>query len=190
MRLRRADRRATHEAQTRAWLRAVVRSGLFDAARVERELRSVIGADLPHLDPEVAPAWIAAEWSAWAADAEGWPAVTDHERLLRAFARLAAEGLPVLVGCEDHWAATAALADLPADAHGLIWFTPMDVWHAVDEPMLEVNVWDRAGVNQREGAPLVERAIDAFGAEGIAAHFDEGRLEVAARWQRFPHSPA
>jgi hypothetical protein len=62
----------------------------------------------------------------------------------------------------------------------------MDVWHAVDEPMLELNVWDRVGTNQRESDPLVERVIEACAAEGISAHFDEGRVEVVARWQRIP----
>lgn len=190
MRFRRADRQHLHEEQTRAWLRGVVRSGLFDDQRVERELREVIGADLPHLDPNVTHTWIAAERAQWARDAESWPAVTDYDRLRAAFARLEAAGLPVLVGCEDHWAAASALAELPEHADGLLWFTPTDVWHAVDEPMLEVNVWDRAGVNQHEGSPLVERSIGAFAAEGIEAHFDEGRLEVAARWHLFPDSAA
>ncbi|MGN6722801.1 MAG: DUF6891 domain-containing protein [Marmoricola sp.] len=186
MRFRRADRQHLHEEQTRAWLRGVVRSGLFEDERVERELREVIGADLPHLDPEIAPVWIARERADWSTDAATWPAVTDYDRVHAVFERLEGDGLPVLVGCEDHWAATARLAELPPSADGLVWFTPMDVWHAVDEPMLEVNVWDRAGVNQGKGAPLVSRCIAACAAEGLEAHFDEGRLEVAARWQRRP----
>lgn len=190
MRFRRSDRQVLLERQTRAWLRDVVRSGLFDDDRVERELRDVIGADLPHLHPEVASSWIDQERAAWAREAATWPSATDYDRLHAVFARLGREGLPVLVGCEDHWAASAALGDLPTDAVGLIWFTPMDIWHAVDEPMLEMNIWDRHGVNQREGEPLVVRAIAACAAEGLEAHFDEGRLEVAARWQRFPDSPA
>ena len=184
MRFRRADRHLLHEEQTRAWLRGVVRSGLFDDERVERELRDVIGADLPHLDPDVALAWIEQERAAWSADAASWPAVTDYDRLQAAFRRLETDGIGVLVGCEDHWSATQVLSTLPPSAEGLMWCTYVDVWHAVDEPMLEMNVWDRAGMNQREGAPLVARAIDALAEEGLEAHFDEGRLEVAARWQR------
>ena len=190
MRLRRADRQHLHEEQTRAWLRGVVRSGLFDSERIERDLREAIGADLPHLDPGVAPDWIAQERSAWASDASTWPTVTDYDRLQSAFTRLRLDGLEVLIGCEDHWAASAALAALPADAAGLAWSTAMDIWHAVDEPMLEMNIWDRDGVNQREDARLVEQAVMAFAVEGLEAHFDEGRLEVAARWQKFPDSPA
>jgi hypothetical protein len=186
VRFRRADRQRLHEEQTRAWLRGVVRSGLFDPQRIDSDLREVIGADLPHLDPDVAPVWIAQERADWSRDAQGWPAVTDYDRLHAVFEDLRAEGVQVLIGCEDHWGATAALASVADDVEGLVWFTPMDVWHAVDEPMLEMNVWDRAGVNQREGDPLVERCIAACATEGLEAHFDEGRLEVAARWQRIP----
>lgn len=186
MRFRRADRQLRREQQTLAWLRGVVRSGLFDETRVERELRAVIAADLPGTDPQVAPEWIARERERWHAEARTWPGVTDYDRLHAAFEHLEEGGIRVLVGCEDHWAAKSALADLAPDAVGLAWFTPMDVWHAVDEPMLELNIWSRDAVNQREGAPLVDTAIQAFAREGLEAHFDEGRLEVAARWQRHP----
>lgn len=167
-----------------------MRSGLFDDERVERDLREAISADLPHLDWDAALNWIEQERADWARDARTWPTLTDYDRLQAVFTRLSDEGLPVLVGCEDHWAASAALRELDANADGLAWFTPMDVWHAVDEPMLEVNIWDREGVNQSEGEPLVAKAIVACVAQGLEAHFDEGRLEIAARWQRLPESPA
>ena len=186
MKLRRADRQLQREAQTRAWLRDVVRSGLFSDERVERELRAVIAADLPHTDPAVAPAWIAEATALWERDALDWPAVSDYDRLRAVFGRLEAEGIAVLEGCDDHWAAQATLDGVAADVAGLIWFTPVDIWHAVDEPMLEVNIWIRDGVNQHEGAPLVSQVIEACAAEGLEAHFDEGRLEIAARWQRRP----
>lgn len=177
------QRHLLREEQTRAWLRSVVRSGLIEPERIERELSDAIRTDLPHLSPEVAPAWVADSFAEWAHDAANWPSVMDYDRLQAAFDQLEREHLPVLVGCEDHWAATAVLKTLPPEAEGLLWFTPLDVWHAVDEPMLEVNIWSRQGVNQREGAPLVQRAITACAAEGLEAHFDEGRLEIAARWQ-------
>lgn len=190
MRRRRAvDRRHQREEQTRAWLRGVVRSGLFEDARVERELREVLAADLPGLAPDVASAWIAAERADWQEESVRWPSVTDYDRLSAAFARLERDGLPVLIACEDHWAAKAALARLRPAAVGLAWFTPMDVWHAVDEPMLEMNIWSIDGRNQGEGSPLVDAAIRAFAAEGLEAHLDEGRLEIAARWQRRPGTP-
>lgn len=188
MRFRRAGRDQQREQQTLAWLRGVMRSGLFDEARLERELSAVIAADLPRADPGIARDWISREQARWIADARTWPAITDYDRLHAAFAHLEERGIRVLIGCEDHWAAQAALVDLPSDAAGLAWFTPMDVWHAVDEPMLEMNIWSPDAINQREGAPLVEAAIEAFAREGLEAHFDEGRLEIAARWQRHPES--
>ena len=186
MRLRRRARQHQREEQTRAWLRGVVRSGLFQDARIEHELREVIALDLPGVDPDVAPGWIAEERAQWHADARDWPSVTDYDRLQAAFVGLERGGLRVLIGCEDHWAAKAALADLPPAAVGLAWSTPMDVWHAVDEPMLEMNIWSRDAENQRAGSPLVEEAVRAFAEAGLEAHFDEGRLEIAARWQRRP----
>ena len=190
MRLRRGERQHQREEQTRAWLRGAVRSGLFSAAHLERELREVISADLPALDPDAAPAWIAAEQADWREDARTWPSPTDYDRLQGAFTCLSDRGLRVLIGCEDHWAAKAALADLPQSVLGLAWSTPMDVWHAVDEPMLEMNIWNRDAENQREDSPLVEASILAFAEAGLEAHFDEGRLEVAARWQRRPDADA
>ena len=181
-----SKRRLRLEAQTQSWLRSVVRSGLQTSAEIEADLRWVLREDLPYLDEDLAPRWMEEAYREWAHDAAHWPALTDYDRLQAAFDRLATQGLPVLVGCEDHWAATAAIRDLAADAEGLVWFTPMDVWHAVDEPMLEVNVWNRDAVNQREGSSLVVRAVMACGEQGLEAHFDEGRLEIAARWQRRP----
>lgn len=191
MKFGRAERERRHEEQARTWLRSVVRSGLYDPGRLERELREVISADLPHLDPNRAGEWIAEATAEWERDALAWPVPCEYDRLRSVFARLDREGLPVLQGCEDHWAAQETLDQLADDIDGLVWFTPLDVWHAVDEPMLEVNVWSRDGINQHEGSPLVERVIAACSAEGFEAHFDEGRLEIAARWQRRPEgSPA
>jgi hypothetical protein len=95
----------------------------------------------------------------------------------------------VLQGCDDHWAAKAVL-DLRAAAgdppRGVAWFTPPDVWHAVDEGMLEVNVWHGDTANAAPGDALLDDVIAAFGAQQLPAHFDEGRIEVSAHWQRRP----
>jgi len=119
------------------------------------------------------------------ADAASWPAVTDYDRLQSAFASLAATGVVVLQGVEDHWAAKAVLDERRDDPpRGIAWFTPPDVWHAVDEGMLEVNVWHASTANVAPGDTLLDEVLAAFEAQGLAAHFDEGRIEVGARWQR------
>lgn len=183
----RRQRSLSRESQTRNWAHCLIRSTLLSDDEALAEISAVIAVDLPKIGDArvVAEAWIAEERAEWARDAASWPAVTDYDRLQAAFARLGPR-LPILIGCEDHWAASAALAALPASVEGLLWNTPMDLWHAVDEPMLEVNIWDRRGINQGGESPLVALAIKACEAEGLEAHIDEGRLEIAARWQRRP----
>jgi len=93
----------------------------------------------------------------------------------------------VLQGCEDHWAAKALLderAAVGSPPRGVAWFTAPDVWHAVDEGMLEVNLWHGNTANAAPGDALLDEVVAAFGRHGLEAHFDEGRIEVAAHWHR------
>lgn len=175
-------------ADTRAWVRDVVRSGLLDPDALQAEVAGVVAADLPDLPAEeTARDWIAEERAAWATDASGWPETTDHDRLERAFARLEELDIAVLQGCADHWVARDLLRRRePAVPRGVAWFTPADVWHAIDEGMLEVNLWHGSTANAAPGDPLLEEALACFADEGLAAHFDEGRIEVSAHWQRRP----
>jgi hypothetical protein len=175
-------------ADTRAWVRDVVRSGLLDANALQAEVTGVVAADLPDLPAEeTARSWIAEERDAWAADAASWPETTDHDRLERAFAALERLDIAVLQGCADHWVARDLLRRRePAVPRGVAWFTPADVWHAIDEGMLEVNLWHGSTANAAPGDPLLEEALGCFADEGLAAHFDEGRIEVSAHWQRRP----
>ena len=103
----------------------------------------------------------------------------------RAFAEVEASGVVVLQGCEDHWVAKRLLDDRAGDPpRGVAWFTPPDVWHAVDEGMLEVNLWHGTTANAAPGDALLADVIAVLARHGLAAHFDEGRIEVAAFWQR------
>ncbi len=171
--------------ETRAWTADVVRSGLWDAEEVLRQVVEAVAEDLPDLDAgATAQRWIAEAWSDWRADAATWPAVTDHDRLVEVFARLEAAGIPVLQGCTDHWDARDRLRE--GSHRGIAWFTPPDVWHAIGEGMLEVNLWHGSGANVAPGDALLEESVVAFADAGLAAHFDEGRIEVAAYWQRRP----
>lgn len=173
-------------ADTRLWVRDVVRSGLLPAEATYAEVRDVIAVDHPALDAaSTAQEWIAGAREEWAADAAGWDDPTDYERLQAAFGELVRRDIAVLQGCADHWAAKDALASAPG-LRGVAWFVPSDVWHAIDEAMLEVNLWHADTANAAPGDALLEEALGVFVDAGLPAHFDEGRIEVAARWQRRP----
>ena len=107
------------------------------------------------------------------------------DRLQSALGELAGRGFVVLHGCADHWAARDALRERPGAA-GAIWFTAADVWHAVDEPMLELNVWHADTANAAPGDPVLDEVLSVLAAHSLPAHFDEGRVEIAIRWERRP----
>jgi hypothetical protein len=172
---------------TRAWVADLVRSGLGTDENVRAEATAAIAADHPELPAEAtADAWIEAARAAWRADAATWSAVTDHDRLEKAFALLEQQGIVVLQGVADHWVARDELKRRTPVPDGVAWFTPTDVWHAIDSGMLEVNLWHGTTANAAPEDELLARALAAFAGAGLAAHFDEGRIEVAARWQRRP----
>ncbi|MCW2782673.1 MAG: hypothetical protein JWR35_3122 [Marmoricola sp.] len=172
---------------TRAWAADVVRSGLLSPAEALSEISGVIAVDHPDLPADAtALGWIASVADEWRLTAATWPAVTDHDRLENAFAGLGARGIVVLQGCADHWSAKALLDDASERPRGIAWFTASDVWHAIDAGMLEVNLWHGTTANAAPGDALLDEAIEAFADAGLTACFDEGRIEVAAHWQRRP----
>jgi hypothetical protein len=180
----RARRRAE---DARAWVHSLVRSGLVAPEELYDQVVDALRADLRDGDAETtARAWVGEESAAWLAQASTWPETTDHDRLQQAFAALSAAGITVLQGCADHWAARDELARSEPTPRGIAWFTPSDVWHAVDEGMLEVNLWHGTTANAAPGDQLLQDVIAAFTTAGLEAHFDEGRIEVAAYWRRRP----
>jgi hypothetical protein len=183
----RSSRSGDSVAETRAWVADVVRSGLWSDDEVRVQVVDALRADHPGLPAErTAVEWIEAARHAWISDARTWAPVTDVDRLREAFSRLEAAGVPVLVGCADHWAAHDRLAAAPPEVRGIVWFTAPDVWHAIDEGMLEVNLWHRNTANAAPGDPLLAEVLAEFAAAGLDAHFDEGRIEVAAYWHHRP----
>jgi len=177
----------SRESDVREFTRSCVRAGLLSASALYDEVVLAVRSELPHLASQadvLARTWIAEFTRELAQDAAGWPDVTDHDRLQRAFATLESAGLVVLQGCEDHWAAKRLLDEHPA--RGVVWFTAPDVWHAIDEGMLEVNVWHGTTANIAPGDELLGEVVGAFAGQGLRAHYDEGRIEVAAHWQRRP----
>jgi hypothetical protein len=123
------------------------------------------------------------------ADQRRWPAITDVDRLRAVFADLGDDGVVVLQGVADHWAATAELErldDAGENPAGIAWFTRTDVWHAIDHGMLEINLWHADSANVAPGDTLLTGVLARFDAAGLSAVFDEGRIEVRARWHRRP----
>jgi hypothetical protein len=172
---------------TRAWAADVVRSGLLPDDEVRVQVVAAVRADHPELPADAtADAWIAEAWQAWREDAASWPETTDHDRLRAAFERLEQQGIVVLAGAHDHWVARDELRRRTPPPAGIAWFTPTDVWHAIDAGMLEVNLWHGDTANAAPGDALLDTALTAFEASGLEAHFDEGRIEVSAYWQRRP----
>lgn len=172
-------------SHTRAWVNDVVRSGLWSDDEVRRQVAEALATDHPELPEDTGDVWISDANAGWRAAAQSWSGPTDHDRLVDAFARIEALGVRVLQGVPDHWVARDALLVTEA-GRGIVWFTPPDVWHAIDEGMLEVNLWHADTANAAPGDELLTEVLAAFVGAGLEAHFDEGRIEVAAYWQRRP----
>jgi hypothetical protein len=172
------------EEDLQDFARLQVRAGLLSGEDARREVREAIAAEMPGVDADLlARAWLAGARKQLLAEQASWPAVTEHDRLAVVFEELQRAGVGVLQACEDHWAAKALLESRD-DLRGVAWFVPSDVWHAIDEGMLEVNVWHASGANVAPGDELLDEVVAAFTRHGVGAHFDEGRIEVSAHWQR------
>lgn len=182
---------ALAERHVREFARACVRSGLLTEDAVRAEVRQAVAAELPARAGEagrLAAAWVDQARAQLAGEQDGWDRPTDYDRLQDAFAALVRElDVVVLQGVEDHWTAKAELDRRAAEGRsprGVAWFTAPDVWHAVDEGMLEVNLWHGSTANAAPGDALLDDVLAVLARHGLTAHFDEGRIEVAARWQR------
>jgi hypothetical protein len=67
---------------------------------------------------------------------------------------------------------------------GVAWFTPADVWHAVDEGLLRVHVWHGTTAPAVEGDELVGDILGVLEKHGLAGRFEDGRIEVDAHWHK------
>ncbi len=178
------------EQHVREFARACVRAGLMPYDELCGEVVEAITVELPARAgeaEELATAWVDEAREELRVDQESWPEATDYERLQTAFDELEMLDVVVLQGCEDHWAAKTVLddrADAGDPARGVAWFTPPDVWHAVDEGMLEVNLWHGTTANVAPGDALLEEVLGLLEKHGLSAAFDEGRIEVSAHWHK------
>ena len=173
---------------------------LHDYARVQRRagflddaalLADVTQIAIEDVDAEAAQRLareaVAAAEAAYESDRADWPAVTDYDRLQAAFGELALRDVVVLQAVEDHWTAERLLSErreVGDPVRGVAWFTAPDVWHAVDHGMLELNVWHGSSANVAPGDALLDEVISVLDQNGCSGHFDEGRIEVSAFWQR------
>jgi hypothetical protein len=178
------------EDHVREFARACVRAGLLSTDELHTEVVAAIRQELPQRAGEadaLAAAWTDEAREQLRVDQESWPEATDYERLQSAFEELALDDVVVLQGCEDHWAAKRLIEERTAAGaapRGVAWFTPPDVWHAVDEGMLEVNLWHGTTANAAPGDALLDDVLGVLEKHGLAARFDEGRIEVDAHWHR------
>ena len=173
---------ALAEQHVREFARACVRAGLLDQDALRSEVLQAIRDELPARTEEsedLADAWIGEAREELRVDQLSWPEATDYE--------LELADVVGRQGCDDHWAATGVLdagAGAGTSPRGIAWFTPSDVWHAVDEGMLEVNLWHGSTANAAPGDALLDEVIGVLEKHGLAAHFDEGRIEVDAHWHK------
>ncbi|MDQ3616795.1 MAG: hypothetical protein M3393_09270 [Actinomycetota bacterium] len=178
------------EERVRDFTRSCARAGLLTDDQLRAEVSEAIVAELPDRAgsaDELARSLVDEAREALVGEQDGWPEATDYDRLQTAFSELETLDIVVLQGVEDHWSAKAELERRGADGRlpaGVVWFTPPDVWHAIDEGMLEVNLWHASTANAAPGDELLDDTLTVFDKHGIPAHFDEGRVEVAARWQK------
>ena len=181
---------STAEEHVRAFARSCVRAGLLSTAEMHAEVVEAITAELPDRAAEadeLATTWLDEAHDELRADQSEWPESTDYERLQSAFAEMELLDVSVLQGCEDHWAAKRLIDEsnaAGAGIRGVAWFTPSDVWHAVDEGMLEVNLWHGTTANAAPGDDLLNDVLGILEKHGMQARFDEGRIEVDAHWQK------
>jgi len=174
--------------ELREFARVIVRSGYLDADSARAEIAEAARDDHGVADAAgAAEDLVASELAELRRESADWPAMTDYDRFTEALEELRTRGIVTLPYVDDHWAATAELErrdELGERVAGVAWFTPPDVWHAVRHGMLELNLWHGDSANVAPGDDLLDEVLEVLHRHGLAAHFDEGRIEVAVRWQR------
>jgi hypothetical protein len=176
------DERTAREL--RGLARVLVRSGYADHAAITAALTEAVREDAPSVDPAaLVPLLIGEAVMDLNEEARDWPATTDPDLLDVVLAELGRLGLVVVRYTTDHHAARQAL-EAADDPQGLVFFTDTDVWHAVDFGMLELKLWHPDTANVAPGEPLLEDVLALLNEHGLAAVYDEGRIEVTLDWQR------
>ncbi len=177
------DDRTTREL--RGLTRVLVRSGYADDGQVRSAVADAVREDARGVDPvPLTDQLVTDAVSELQADAAAWPEQTDCDRLDAVLAALEARGLVVVRYCADHHDARRALEVVPGNVAGVAFFTDTDVWHAVEFGMLELKLWHPDTANVAPGDALLDDVLALLREHGLAATFDEGRIEIGLDWQR------
>ncbi len=183
--------KAARLGQLRTYAKVQVWSGYQGPADVRRDVYDAVLDEVKDADEAAAMTdrYLDDAHAALANAAAGWPSPSAFDRLQAAFAELRSAGVVVLEAVDDHWVAHDTLqraAEQGSRPRGIVYFTPADVWHAVEHGMLELNVWHGTSANVAPGDDLLELVTATLGRHGIDSHFDEGRVEVSVAWERRP----
>ncbi len=183
--------KAARLEQLRGYARVQVWSGYADDAQVRREVAEAVRDEVSDEDRVrvLVDEMVEAAHDDLAKAAATWPVETSYDRFQQALRALEQADVVVLEACQDHWSADEELrrrAEAGRQPRGIAYFTPADVWHAVDHEMLELNVWHGNSANVREGDDLITFVQQVLADHGLTTRFDEGRLEVTMAWERRP----
>jgi hypothetical protein len=180
----------TAEQAVRDFSRSGVRAGLLSADELHTEVVAAVHEELPDRADradELADSWIEEAREQLREDQHGWPEATDYERLQTAFEELQLLDVDVLQGCAGGGRVERLLAERStagAVPRGVAWFTPADVWHAVDEGMLELRLWHGTTTPAVAGDELADDVLGVLEKHGLTAQFEDGRIEVDAHWHK------
>lgn len=172
------------EQELREHAALLVRAGLGTPDLQVAELAAAVREQMPHTDAEVlSRAWLLAAQRDHRRTSAGWPAPTDHDRLLSAWEECRANGVLVNVGVDEDTARTAlGAASFPL--RGALWCTAQQVHTAVAAGILDLQLWDATGTPVRSGDGLVAAVVSCVERHGLPARWHESRVQVATWWRR------
>lgn len=182
--------------ELRGYIVRDLRGGYLDVDTIIDNALEVIDAQ-PHGADELrihAQQLLQWEIAAYRVDAAGWPDVTDHDRLERAFSALETQG----VVCRQNFTCcgTCGVAEIGDEMHatrerggavdGYAFFHMQDTESAIDGGGLYLNY---GAVDEGEAAAvsIARRIVDAVSAVGLPVEWDGDwgkRIFVRLQWQR------
>ena len=181
------------ERQALEYVRRYVRSGFYRPSEVVRIVGDdVFGGDIPR---ERLRQLVEAEVERLRVEQQSWPAVTDCDRLDRAFAALEADGILALhnAGLTNSDGITEvseryrAAGGTASGVAGYCFYHGQDVEHALRDGELTLAFGDIAGDRQKgvEIGERVRRALEAAGLDVSWTGSIDDRLVIKGfRWQR------
>ena len=183
------------EVELRERARMLVRGQLTEPAAQLAALEEAVRAAMPHTDAAIlARAWLAAAHRQLVADAAQWERPTDHERLTRALDECRQHDVVVVLGVTDQDELRAEVArqladrDATSPVRGVVWASEADVFHAVDQGVLELRPLRPDATPALHDDHLVTAVSACLQRHGLRSRFHQGHLQVAVRWQAVPNA--